>query len=129
MKITRFKFWVFLTAPICVLMAFTAAAFIFLSGCEMFENHTDPVAGWKNFYPNPEPDAAIKKDYEDYMHNLPPWSAQIDAQNFFYEDKTGQHAVKIEVAVNGTWWIHVLIYDQNDKRIKVIKYIGGHYAC
>jgi hypothetical protein len=138
MKITRFKFWVLLTTPICVLTAFTVAAFIFLSGCEMFENHTDPLAdpkaGWKRsdlskVYKGTEPDAAITKDYEDYTHTLPPYSVSIYTQDFLYEDGTGRHAVKIGVAINGTWWQHVLIYDQNDKRIKVIKYISGHYAC
>ena len=99
MKITRFKFWVLLTAPICVLTAFTVAAFIFLSGCEMFQNHTNPLAdpkvGWKRsdlskVFKGTEPDAAITKDYEDYIHNLPPdpgRSVLIDPQDFFM--KTG----------------------------------------
>jgi hypothetical protein len=47
----------------------------------------------------------------------------------FYQDKTGQFAVRLELAVNGVWWVHILIYDQNFKRIKVIRYRNGRYAC
>ena len=105
----------------------------------MFENHTDPLAdpeaGWKRsdlskVFKGTEPDAAITKDYEDYRNSFPPGSSvPIDVQDFLYEDGTGKHAVKIRFASGGTEWTHVLIYDQNDKRIKIIKYISGHYAC
>jgi hypothetical protein len=135
MKITRLKVWLVLTASICALVVVTC-----LSGCEMFENHTnplaDPKAGWKRsdlskVFKGTEPDAAITKDYEDYLHNLPPdpgRSVLIDPQDFLYEDGTGRHAVKITIG-NHTVWEHVLIYDQNDKRINVIIYISGHVSC
>jgi hypothetical protein len=29
--------------------------------------------------------------------------------------------------LNGTAWNHVLIYDKDNKRVKVIKYVGYHY--
>ena len=45
------------------------------------------------------------------------------------EDGTGQHAVTIAVDLGGTEWSHVLTYDKNDKRVRVIKYISGHYRC
>jgi hypothetical protein len=45
----------------------------------------------------------------------------------FFEDGTGQHAVKISIPLNGTWWAHVLIYDKNNVRIKAVKYADGTY--
>ena len=45
-----------------------------------------------------------------------------------FEDGNGQHAIRIEIPLNGTWWEHVLIYNKNNTRIKVIKYANGHYA-
>jgi ligand-binding SRPBCC domain-containing protein len=51
------------------------------------------------------------------------WWISIDE----YENSAGQHAVKIETPVNGVYWEHVLIYDQNNKRIKTLKYFGGRY--
>jgi hypothetical protein len=136
MKVTPLKIGILAGALICA-----SIALIGLSGCEMFASHTDPLAdpkaGWKGvniskILNNTEPDAAITKDYKDYIQNLPAnmkGSVSIWPLDFFYEDGRGGHAVKIGIAVNGTWWQHVLIYDQNDKRIKVIKYISGHYAC
>jgi hypothetical protein len=131
MKITRCKFWLVLAASICALAGFTC-----LSGREIFANHTNPLAnptaGWKGVNISKEPDHVITKDYEDYIQNLPANmknGVSIWALDFFYEDGKGRHAVKIGVALKGTWWQHVLIYDQNDKRIEVIKYISGHYAC
>lgn len=118
-----------------------AVALIGLSGCEVFPSHTDPLAdpkaGWKGvniskILENKEPDSVITKDYQDYIENLPAnmkGSVSIWPLDFYFEDGKGRHAVKIRIAVNGTWWQHVLMYDQNDKRIKVIKYISGHYRC
>ena len=40
---------------------------------------------------------------------------------------TGQHAVNILLLLHGTYWNHVLVYDKNDKRTEVIKYVGGYY--
>jgi hypothetical protein len=40
----------------------------------------------------------------------------------------GQHAVKIEIPLNGAYSEHVLFYDKENKRIKVIVYSGGRYA-
>jgi len=48
-------------------------------------------------------------------------------KNNHINDGAGQHAVQIEVALNGKWWRHILVYDKNNKRIKTIKYSPGHY--
>jgi hypothetical protein len=76
-------------------------------------------------------DQALIDDYQNYMQkNLSPEEKQnlgpyppVD----FFEDDTGQHAVKIKIGLNGTVWEHILIYDKNDNRIKTIKYASGNY--
>ena len=45
----------------------------------------------------------------------------------FLESRTGQHAVDIKIGINGKWWEHILIYDKDNTRIKVIKYRNGGY--
>jgi hypothetical protein len=85
----------------------------------------DPLAGWKMDFG--QPDSTITKDYQDYIQKLPSEEKRSARANGYYENGTGQHAVQIEVALNGTWWNHVLIYDKTNKRIKVIKYSPGKY--
>jgi hypothetical protein len=45
------------------------------------------------------------------------------------EDGSGQHAITIQVAWYGTDWAHVLVYDKDNKRVKVVRYVSGHYRC
>lgn len=68
-------------------------------------------------------------DYQNYIQKLPPNESSFITKFYikFFEDGTGQHAVEISIPLNGTWRKHVLIYDKDDKRIKVIKYAGGEY--
>ncbi len=47
----------------------------------------------------------------------------------YKEDRKGQHAIQIDIPLNGTYRHHVLIYDKDNKRTKVIVYELGHYAC
>jgi hypothetical protein len=86
----------------------------------------DPLAGWHTASHNP--DQAIDNDYHDYIQKLPPEERKYAGPVLFHEDGTGRHAIEIEIGINGTSWEHILIYDQNDKRIKTIKYMAGHYA-
>jgi len=88
----------------------------------------DPLAGWQKAYKE-EPNKAIVNDYQDYIQHL-----SIEERNnlgpspaSYFEDGTGQHAIKIKIGLNGTVWEHVLIYDKNDKRIKAVKYSKGGY--
>jgi hypothetical protein len=92
----------------------------------MFANHTDPIAGWQLEF-NGQPDQAMEKDYQDYIQALPPEEKKFAGMGHYYKDGTGQHALVVVVGLNGTWWYHVLIYDKNGKRVKVIKYSPGGY--
>jgi hypothetical protein len=95
------------------------AALVWVVGCAT----PNPLAGWHfsnldNLRSNP----AITADCHDYVQKLP--SRQkgfIDSVDYF-EDGTGQHAVDIKIVFNGTRWEHVLIYNKENKRIKVIKH-------
>jgi len=106
-------------------------AFIFETGCSTPKPTPDPLAGWKVLLSRDSEklDKAIKDDYRDYIQNLPPEERKfIDDNNiWFYEDMTNQHAVRIEIGLNHVWYEHVLIYDRNNKRIKVIVYANGRY--
>jgi len=117
-----------------VLVAVLIAAFVgglllffsawIITGGEIFANHTNPIAGWQKDYG--KADQSIVNDCQDYIHKLPPEDKKYIGPMTFFEDGTGQHAVEIEEALNGTWWFHVLIYDKDNKRIKTIKYVSGH---
>jgi hypothetical protein len=116
MNITRFAFYILL------------AASFYWTGCEMFASHTNPIAGWQsssltNFGSN----KAISDDFQTYINRLPPKLRNGVGPMQFYQDGTGQHAVMVEIALNGTDWAHVLIYDKDNKRVKVYKYVAGHY--
>jgi len=106
---------------------------VLMAGCSCSTTkHTpDPLAGWKYLLHvgHSHFDKAVVDDYTAYIQSLPPDEARLVERDSIneYEDNTGQHAVKIVIPLNGTWWEHVLIYDKSDKRIKVIKYSNGGY--
>ena len=106
-------------------------ALVFVEGCATFASHTNPVAGWKRDFGLLGDDKVINKDTQDFIQTLP--IKQRDSVLFegCYEDGTGRHAVQIEVLaeglLSGIYWEYVLIYDQNDKRTKVVKFFGGRY--
>ena len=54
-------------------------------------------------------------------------SRNMLAPSHFMKTGLRQHAVDIEIGINGTSWKHILIYDKNDKRVKLIKYSPGTY--
>lgn len=88
----------------------------------------DPLAGF-HFCFDQDPkklDKAIQDDYQDYIQKLPPEERKFATYDNDFEDGTGQHAVLITVGIHDTNWRHILIYDKNNKRIKVIKYVSGH---
>ena|ERR1700722_5406278 len=106
------------------------ALLLFAGGCTT--TTPDPLAGW-NLTRHQGPSAypkAIKDDYQAYISQLPAEERHsIDAySSFFFENEAGQHAVKIEVPLHGTWVEHLLIYDKDNKRINVKTYTNGHYA-
>lgn len=66
-------------------------------------------------------------DYQDYIQKLPPKDKGHVGPVDFFEDETGQHAIKFEIDVNNSSWIHTIIYNNENKRIRVIKYYRGRY--
>jgi hypothetical protein len=100
-------------------------AIIWITGCSAPKPTPDPLAGWKVYFH--EPNQLITGDYKDYIQKLPTEERKYAGMIQYFKDGEGKIAVKIEVGVNGTWWDHVLIYDKENKRIKVIKYVSGYY--
>jgi len=101
-----------------------------ITGCGTPKPAPNPIAGWK-FCPSDNPvrsNRAILNDYRAYVQQLPPEEKKYIGSIDLFEDGTGQHAAQIEVDLNGTRWAHVLIYDKEDKRKSVIKYITGRYS-
>ena len=89
----------------------------------------DPLMGWQissvddlNFL------KVIKDDYEDYIQKLSMNERNSRSPIMFFQGRNGQHAVKFFTGQNGTYKTHILIYDQDNKRTKVINAKGGHYA-
>jgi len=102
------------------------AASIWICGCAT--STPDPLIGFHFSSLNKlHSNKAITDDYQDYIQKLPTKEKKYAYLDLFFEDGTGQHAVKIEIPLNGTWWWHVLIYDKDNKRIKTIKYSPGGY--
>jgi hypothetical protein len=137
MKITRFALPILLSA----MLVWTAGCGIFFPFPDWhpFSSHTNPLKeGW-TFRPFPgfemppyghntnRLDQAITDNYQDFLkkNNL----STVGAITGFFEDGTGQHAIQFETGINGTSWVYTLIYDKNNKRIKVMRYVSGHYAC
>jgi hypothetical protein len=106
---------------ICVLFAVFLCGF----GCTTSKPQPDPLVGFHfSSLVNLNNNKAITDDYRDYF--------QKNGKGFvgsllYFEDRAGQHAVQIQEGINGTWWVHDLIYDQDNKRIKTVKYKNGGY--
>jgi hypothetical protein len=111
------------------LVLMLCATVIFGCRCSAPKPAPDPLAGFRpaGLY-TPDTNKAITEDYKNYIRTLSPEEQKYIGPIFFYEDGTGQHAVKIEIGINGTSWVHVLIYDKDNKRIRTIKYSTGRYA-
>ncbi|SRR6266496_4462016 len=105
------------------------ATLMLAAGCIAPKQIPDPLLSWlPSASQDPKKlDRGIRDDYQDYINRLPPAKRSFIGVISFYEDGTGQHAVKIERGVNGTYWEYVLIYDRQSMRVKVVTYIGGGY--
>lgn len=107
------------------------AAVIFGCRCSTSIRTSDPLAGFHaSSLGNLDSNKAITDDCNNYIKTLTPEEQKYLGPSpiDFYEDGTGRHAVEISIGLNGANWHHVLIYDKDNKRIKTIKYISGHYA-
>ena len=113
-----------------VIFSVFLAAFIFATGCATMPQ-PDPLAGWNVLlgHDSENLDKAITQDYQSYIAALPKRESKQICLTWFLGDGRGDHAVKFEIALNGTDWTHVLFYDKNNRRMKVIKYVSGHYRC
>ena len=102
-----------------------------ISGCSYIapKPTPDPLAGWHISFDQDSDklDKAIRENYQAYIQTLTLEERKLIGIIWILEDGTGQHAIRIEIDLHGTEWEHVLIYDKSDKRIKVLKYVGGHY--
>ena len=110
-------------SSICILLA----TFFLAVGCAT--RTPDPLAGWHMCF-SQDPNklgGVIVADYQDYISRLRPKERERVGIITTFEDGTGQHAVKIEIGINGNWWQHVLIYNKDNKRIKAMRYTSGGY--
>ena len=110
---------------VCLVVALLfALAFAF--GCYPSRPTPDPLEG---FYitakMDPDSYKAIDEDSKNYIQTLSPKEKDMAGREFF-EDDNGRHAVRIYYTLNDNNWVHVLIYDKNNHRIKAIKYVSGH---
>jgi hypothetical protein len=97
------------------------AALVWTVGCAT--QTPDPLTGW-HFYSRTKVSQAITDDYQDYIQTLSLNRKQDVGDVSFFEDGTGQHAVSIEIfgKNKSASWHYAIIYDKENKRIKVIKY-------
>jgi hypothetical protein len=70
---------------------------------------------------------AVSEDCNAYLHTLSAEEQNSAGPILYYEDGTGQHAVRIIIGINGEGWEHILFYSKDNKRVKAIKYLSGHY--
>jgi hypothetical protein len=113
------------------------SVFVFLAICIGLVGCSTPIpdplaTGW-NFCRSQDfhnINSAIQVDYHNYIKELPEHARYFVQENgiYFFENSSGQHAVKIEIPLDGAYYEHVLIYDKDNKRIKVVVYSGGRYA-
>ena len=110
---------------ICLVL-FIALFCIF--GCAAPKPTANPLVGWRVLYRyDNEILGQITADSHAYINNLPQELRIGVGPIHYFEDDTGQHAVRFETGAKGVSWSYVLIYDINNNRIKVIKYVSGYY--
>ena len=111
-----------------ILLAILAAC----SSCTLFMPNwspaADPLKSWsRDEETNPSFDKAVKDDYQSYLKKSE--CDPIDGP-YFYEDGTGQHAVKVLTeAASHDLILYVFIYDKAGQRTRVLKYYNGHTSC
>jgi hypothetical protein len=107
-----------------------------------FARHSNPIRDWTfrpfDEYAPPHDrhhyqlDKTVIDDYQQFVADqkfrYPSLFVDRPLTGFF-EDGTGRRAITFFIHRNGTEWTYVLIYDQKNKRTKVIRYVSGYYMC
>jgi hypothetical protein len=101
---------------------------VFCGGCITPPDPLPASQGWRRLFAREyqKLDPAIAADYQKYIQELPLRErSQITEHSIhFFGNASGQHAVSFDIgkpALFGeVFWTHALIYDTNNKRIKVI---------
>lgn len=108
-------------------------ALIFVVGCTSpptEQSPLNPADGWKLlFSQDPDKlDKAIRDDYQAYIQNLPQAERlYVGGVNLFGDGK-GQHAVSIGVHhPPQQQWTHVLFYNRENQRVRVVKYFSARF--
>jgi hypothetical protein len=105
---------------------------IWISGCSEPKPKPNPLVGWsRSQRQNPKYHSqVIISDYNSYIQSLPEnVRSQVDETAIvFLENQSGQHAVKIEIPINGARYEHLLIYDQNNVRTNTVVFVSGRYS-
>ena len=111
-----------------IMFLFLLTTFVLIAGCVAPKPTPDPLAGWRELVrESDKPNQAITDDFQRYIQSLEPNERESAKYVHYYEDGKGQHALRFEVPINGTDWAHVLIYNKENKRVKVFKYISAYY--
>jgi hypothetical protein len=102
------------------------------TACTPRTPHSDPMASWKALgtFSNMGVPETIKQDANAYFQTLPAIESNESQHGdaiTYWEDGTGQHAVVLATPHNGEHWHHAIIYNRDNKRLKVIKYSTGSY--
>ena len=92
-------------------------------GCNTSQPATNPLAGWQKAY-NEEPSKIIDEDLNAFITQRSPEGYRPVEVIGYYKNNAGQHALNLELFEyhKNSSWHYVLVYDKDDKRIKVIKY-------
>src|SRR4051794_38859905 len=105
---------------------------VLVAGCA-HRIQPNPLEGWKGLGSEYRISCPFGREvvdnYKNYIQTLPAVErAGIDTFNInFFERGDHMRAVGISVSVNGIRWEHILIYNQDNLRVKVIKYASGKY--
>lgn len=114
------------------LLIFVVLSVALLGNAGCATSTPNPLAGWVFCTGKEEANliAELGDDYHNYIQKLSPQERNHvhDYDIRFFKNESGQHAVKIEVALHGAYYEHVLFYNRDNKRIKVIIYSGGRYS-
>ena len=71
------------------------------------------------------PDDTVVTDYNDYIERLPKAERPGVSDVKYYVDGTGRNAVAVLVNAGGAQWTHLLVYDKQNKRTGVTRFVAG----